>query len=391
MVAARGLRSRPAVGALLLAAVVGLVLGGAVVDTADRPPAAESDTSPPTVAGPTGETPTTPPVASATPTATTVGRSTIPPSTATLAPADAPLSGMSPWGGETVVVAVANAATPERNVTALVAETIDYWAARDERYGAYAVDFALRRDAEDPDLIVRFADEIDCEGHTAVGCAPRLNGSIRFDPPATVWVRAGFNDRRTRRVLRHEFGHVLGIKHCEPPYAVMAHARYCEPGTVPDAPGATDRPLPWPDADLAVHVSLANVAPSAENGTREQVDRAIAYVDDGAGGSLPANLSLSAAERPWAADVAIRFSDDPPCPGGGEAVCYRRSGPDYDTDGETEFYTNATVILGAEVDVAARGWYAAWALAHLLGLDDEELPPALADAGYAERRAEWWT
>ena len=310
--------------------------------------------------------------------------------TATTTPPSRPL-GESPWDEAVLTVAVRNRAAPERNVTGPVAEALDYWA-DNVGYADYPVEFRLRPDAADPDVVVWYNESIQCANHgDAIGCAPLLEAGTPVDGPVGVQIRhdPSHNRRQVRNTAIHEFGHVLGVTHCEEPYWVMASACH-EP--IPDAPNADVRDLAWRDGTISVYVDEANVSGDDLAGTRDQVGHALAYLEGGDDEGFPANVTFVSADDRYEADVTIAFRSDLPCgrPGSDErpVVCTEHRGRDFDGDGELEYHTAGTILIDADSDVDARGWYAGWALSKVLA--PGRVPAAFEDASYGERRGEWW-
>lgn len=343
------LRALVALGLLGLAAVVALPGGPLTTGGGGDQPA----TGPaPTAASPTGA-----------PTTTTAG----------------------PWDHRVLTVAVRNRAAPTRNVTGAVGDAITYWNAH-AGYAAYPVGLRLVPNASRPDVVVRYERSITCPNHDdAIGCAPLLAADARVDPPATVQLRYDPADdrRQVRNTAIHELGHVLGVGHCDPPHWVMGAS--C-PAPLPDATDATERPLAWRDHTIRVYVDAGNVSAGERARTADQVSHALAYLDGGANGSLPSDLSLVRVDDRFAADVVVTFAADPSCRDG--VVCTRNRGRDSDGDGRIEYYTGGIVVVDPGSDVAARGWYVGWGLASELA--PGHLPPTFVDAGYEERRSRWW-
>ncbi|WP_137287806.1 zinc metalloprotease [Halorussus salinisoli] len=301
----------------------------------------------------------------------------------TAAPRTSPTE--NPWRDDTVVVAVENSASADRNVTRLVAKTLDYWETHDDEYAAYSVDFVLKPDAEDPDVVVSFTEAVQCSGHTeaVAGCAPVLNETYRPTPPETVEIEAGHNDRSTLLTLKHEFGHVLGIRHCHRPLAIMGSN--CPGGVDQDRPDATDRPLAWQSSNLTVYVDSSGVS----HPVNDQIDHALTYYERGADGTVPEDLSFTRVDRRSAADVVVRFGDSE-C-GANAPSCFSYRGRDVDGDGRLEYYVSSTIVLSPEIDRKAVGWHAGYGLGYLLGAEQQsELPPPFVNAGYGERRSDWW-
>lgn len=294
--------------------------------------------------------------------------------------------GPGPWAEEVLTVAVRNRADPSRNVTGAVADALDYWATNGG-FGDYRAEFRLRPDATDPDVVVTYAESIDCEDHDdAIGCAPLLEGDRRVDRPVAVQIRydPAHNRRQVRNTAIHEFGHVLGVTHCEEPYWVMASA--C-PEPVSDAPDVDERDLAWRESTVSVYVDLGNVSATDRDATRDQVDHALDYFASGDAEGFPADVTFVPVDDRFEADVVIAFAGSSPCRGDA-VVCTSHRGRDFDSDGRLEYHTGGTVLIDADADVDARGWYAGWALANLLA--PGHVPPVFEDPSYRERRSEWW-
>ena len=60
----------------------------------------------------------------------------------------------NPWGTEPIVVAVEDAAGTGREWTPLVREATAFWTANAERFAGYPVEYDVRPDAADPDLVI---------------------------------------------------------------------------------------------------------------------------------------------------------------------------------------------------------------------------------------------
>ncbi|WP_254542793.1 matrixin [Halomarina pelagica] len=294
----------------------------------------------------------------------------------------------SPWGEETLTVALRYDASTDRDFAPLVSRALAYWEAHAAEYAGYAVDYRLVPDAADPDVVVTVVEEIpDCgtEEHAA-GCAPHVTrGPV--ERPVRVQVRTGFSDASTVQVLKHEFGHILGLDHGDPPLGVMT-AR-SELTTLP-RPNATERAFPWNHTTLSVAVDLAAVPASERDAVRRQIDAALDYYDRGADGTVPENVSFEYVASPERADVAIRFTERSPCHEG-PASCGTLSGPDPDGDGAMETYTDLTITLTG-IDADAVAWHVARWLGTGFGFDEEsEFPePLRRDATAREQRSEWW-
>ncbi|WP_299267304.1 hypothetical protein [Halorientalis sp.] len=307
-------------------------------------------------------------------------------------PAETIGDGTEPWTETEFVVAVdAGPRDSQDNYTTDVRETIDFWEGNAERYLGHPVEFTLRPDAADPDVVVRVVAEVtDCgtEEHAA-GCAP-LADDLREQPtPVTVRVRRGFDRESTRTVLKHEFGHILGQGHDEPPADIMTATRTLATEPRPDA---IDRPVPWDGPELAVYVDAGNVSATDRKRVREQVGQALEYYADGAAGTVPNNVTFRRVDDRAAADVVLAFPDRLPCEGidRSRGSCRQLTGVDPDGDGTSEQYARAEIYLtGLAPD--AVGWHVGRWLADAFGAADEsDLAPPFRDASYDQRRSAWW-
>ncbi|SEO94208.1 hypothetical protein SAMN04487948_108109 [Halogranum amylolyticum] len=356
--------------ALTLALVCLLLVSGCLGVTFD-------DAAPPTTDDPLADSGET-----ATATGTPVGST----ANATAAAGTAVPAKPNPWGDDPLVVGVEGPA--DRGHVDVVEAATAYWEQRARQYAGFDVDYRVVPDAEEPDLVVNFVDDVPACGdtHDAVGCAPLVTDAGQIDRPEQVYVKTGLSTESTTLVLRHELGHTLGLRHDDAPQDVMRAESVLY---TPKQPNATDRDFPWPDSEFTVYVDERNVSDPAA--TREQVQHALTYYENGADGSnsVPGNLSFRFVDSPERADVVVQFSETSPC-GQGAGSCFQTLGPDPDGDGAIETYATLRITL-VDLDTPAVGWHVGNWLAYGLGMEDAaERPDPFRDASYRERRSEWW-
>ncbi|ELZ70411.1 hypothetical protein C457_08169 [Haloferax prahovense DSM 18310] len=285
----------------------------------------------------------------------------------------------NPWRRAPIVVGI-DAPADGRDYASFVESAVDYWRANASAT-AYDPAFVVVPNASTPDVTVSIVERIDAcgdyDGTDAVGCAPLLDGDDPTAPsePVSVVVAAGYDDQTTQTVLRHEFGHLLGLTHDDAgDFAVLSER--IETTRLPE-PDAADRETPFRERTVAVHVDLSNVSPDDRATYEAEIDHALSYYEAGADGVAPANLSFERVSDPTMADVTLSvsaFGD------GDSGVRWRRTGVDADDDEALEWYTGGDLVVDAGLDPSLVDWYVGAGLGYLLAADERaDLPPPFRD------------
>jgi hypothetical protein len=293
----------------------------------------------------------------------------------------------NPWGAERVTVGI-EAAEPGANKSdyrTAVEETVDYWNANADRYGAYDATFELDGETETPDVVVRFTSTVRCRGEPGwIGCAPLLDATSVADPPTTVLINSEYDQATIQRTVKHEFGHLLGIRHGEAPMPLMETD--ASAGVSVES-SAIARSNPWREDVIDVYVSTDGLGERRAAAVERQVDTAVAYYDEGAEGTVPENVTFRRTGSQSDAEVVVLFRDDPWCREG-SGSCARVSGVDTDRDGTVEYYSGSTIVL-SNVGTEAVGWHVGYWLGEAMGASSrDELSPAFQSG--TKRTGDWW-
>jgi hypothetical protein len=293
----------------------------------------------------------------------------------------------NPWGSEELTVAINNTANESRNFRPHVAAALDFWANNSTRYAGFPVEYDLEPNASNPDIVVAFVDDIESCANVSdpAGCAPYVTHGGDVSRPVTIEVVGSYSNESTRLILKHELGHTLGLNHSAGPSSVMAPSSQLK--TLPRT-NATERDLPWADANLTVYLDAAGA--SDPEAFREQVRHALDYYAGGANGTVPTNVSFEVVDNETEADVVVAFGEDLPCRTGDSGSCGRVRGTDPDGDGALERYDRLRITVSG-LDTEVVGWHVGYWLGYGFGFEETaEWPEPLRDANYDERRSDWW-
>lgn len=318
----------------------------------------------------TGVPPSTSPGSDATATGTATGVTPAATSTSTVATTPStpstpvptvtePPAADNPWRRTPIVVGVRDTTNSGRNYTRLVRAAVDYWRTTGRNFTAYEPAFSVRADASTPDLVVTILSKVPyCNGRYGddiVGCAPVLHRTDPVGNHVTVEIQGGLANTSTYEVMRHEFGHVLGLAHDEGPDHVMS---------------------PRSDVYKRLNRVAVDYAADADAYHRRrsdaQVGHALDYYASGADGFLDADVTFARVQNASDADIVVNVTD---------------RGRDRSTATLTD---GRYVITVDDIPLEHRGWHVGYWLGFYFGANTtRDLPPPF-DVPDGDPRSDWW-
>lgn len=265
----------------------------------------------------------------------------------------------NPWNKAPIVVGIRydNDSYPDRS--RLVSDAVRFWETDGEPYATWKPSFEVEPDATNPDVVVEFKDRIDrCEldhpGRVA-GCASVLRPRSDPEHPEVIEVVPGTTRYYTREILKHEFGHVLGLEHGDEPIDVMDRSF---------VPFSRDRSATY-------HVYIEHPDGYAgDDRSRENIRHALDYYEEGAEGWMRSNVTFEYTDDEGAADVRVEVSKRSPA-------------------GSVSDFRARTIRLDG-LPSSRHGWHVGYWIGFLFGADSiEELPPAFDEPNLDDRQ-DWW-
>jgi len=292
----------------------------------------------------------------------------------------------NPYESDPVVIGIEN--PTNRSYLPLVEQTVAYWEDNASRYGEYRANYEIRPNESEPDIRIKFTDEIyRCGneiGDNILGCAPYPDS---IEPYATAEVHIETRDdygfytnASVVETLKHEFGHLYGIEHGEEPMPLM---KAKSAANLTSQSNATEQAVPWPDNTIYVYVDEESFASSISDDIDEQVSNTIAWFNAGRG-TTPDNVTVERVERESEANIIIKSGNTPDDVRSTTNGIYGR---DIDNDGALEYYTNMTVIIDPNVDSSDFGWHVGYWLDSVVNPDETSEPFENPEGG---DRRDWW-
>lgn len=298
------------------------------------------------------------------------------------------------WDEQLLVVGLntTNAST-DKNYTEMVREATAYWQSHSEQYAGYPLDFRVEPDHPNPDIIVNMVEDIetcglDTDTDRITGCAALLSESYHPHRPEVMKIQLGLTYDSTAQTMKHEFGHLLGLRHGEEPMPLMNATNELVHEALPNA---VDRSYPWQTRNLTVYIDdqTAKYSSLDRDKARDQIQHAVHFYDSGRSDLKPSDVSIQMTNNKSEADIIVQFTNLPSTGNDYDLDVY---GYDLDVDSDLEYYSQFIIKLdeaGDDEDLIA--YRAAWWMGSALGADStEDLPAPIRDAEYQEASGEWW-
>lgn len=301
----------------------------------------------------------------------------------------------NPWFGKSpVVVNVSYEVNTSRNISPLVAETLEYWENQPQTVKNYTADFELRPDADHADVTVEYEDEIFGCGMELdfgyIGCADQLDQDTTAPTVTEVSIEDGYTDKSTVSTLKHEFGHVYGRLHGQEPMPLM-NKSYDATRLPLENATTSDRPFTDPTAtlvlvteNLSVYVDYDSFSAS-QSKVKDQVDHALNYYSTGGGAEYMEYSKFYYVTNKSEADIRIVSEEL-----SSAASRYYVVGYDLDEDDAMEYYESVEIKIDPDTDRDHIGWHVgSWIGMSATDVDQiEDLPPPFDDEH--DDREYWW-
>ena len=301
----------------------------------------------------------------------------------------------NPWFGKSpVVVNVSYEVNVSRNISPLVAETLEYWEKQPQTVKNYTADFELQPNAEQADVTVEYEDEILHCGweidYGYIGCANHLDKDEIAPEVTEVSIEDGYTEESTLSTLKHEFGHVYGRMHGQEPMPLMnksydATRLPLENATISDLPfNDPTATLVLGKNNLSVYVDYNSFSASRSK-VEDQVDHALEYYSTGDGAEYMDYSNFYYATNKSEADIRIESEEL-----SSGASVYYVTGYDLDDDEALEYYDSVDIKIDPSTDSDHIGWHVgSWIGISATDVDQiKDLPPPFDDE--QNERENWW-
>jgi hypothetical protein len=269
-----------------------------------------------------------------------------------------------PWPArDTVIINVTD--PPDDDSAQRVRRALEYWSGGEgAQYRNYTQEFVLRPNADRAAVTINYTRNVGRCGFIYTsdigGCAPVYSGDKLARDHSEIRISTAYIGESRERILVHEFGHLYGRLHGQPPYPEMnATADLIKRAT----PNATTRDQPWRFDLLRVYLDREAIQDrDIETAERELLDSFASMTDDVA--AIPDGVRFERVDERDQADIIITVDEID----GDAASTSSLFGEDSDDDGALEQYTQLNITIAAETPAEDYGYHMAyWTIGSFVG------------------------
>lgn len=213
-------------------------------------------------------------------------------------PTPEPVDPDNPYGSQTLEVYLQDASSNEIDRHEELNETFEYWEENGEEYLGYPVEFEYSDFKDQANIVVSLKDGIrNCgsglspHDSNTLGCSPVVTESSHTDDVA-VQIDNSYTSNDTKELLKHEFGHALGLDHDDEPVDVMDSHQVVTP------------------LEETLRYSVSIDSEYDETEVREQIDGAIGFINDGSNKTMITDLELKEVDDRSTSFIHISVSAD---------------------------------------------------------------------------------
>jgi hypothetical protein len=290
----------------------------------------------------------------------------------------------NPWGTSPITVKTTNETKSPRNFNRMVSSAIRYWNKNISEVG-FEGEFKITSD-DQAHMEVKIVESIDSCGtesnSEAVGCAPYYSSKGDAEGErTTVKIESGYQDDATEKIIRHEIGHTLGLKHEDASKWPVMKAKTTVPKVT--QPTVYEKDNPWETQTISVYYDLQNIQASKKDKAVSEFNRAIEYYNTESS-LLPNDVTVKREQNPNKSQIIITF--DSKIDGVSVADW---SGYDSDGDKTLESYTEATIAINPNADPNTYGWHVGFWMGQTFGIRSPDGLPDPFNSPESADRVDW--